>query len=157
MASGWRACKVMSKAYDQFFIEAGKKHNVDPFLLKAIAHTESRFNPKAINKRTGASGMMQFMPATAKEMGVKDPLDPRQAIFGAAKYVRYMMDRPWIGDNMDLIAAGYNAGPFRRSLKEGKVPNIKETQDYVAKINTHYKTLQSQKKLSVDPQLAPEE
>jgi hypothetical protein len=71
--------------YDPLFESAGRQYNVDPQLLKAVAYTESRGNPSVVSG-AGAQGVMQFMPATAKQYGI-DPFDPKQAIPAAAKYI----------------------------------------------------------------------
>lgn len=77
--------------YEAWFDEAGKTHNVDPALLRAMAQVESGYDPNAVSP-VGAEGLMQIMPATAKSLGV-DPRDPKQAIHGAAKLMRENLDR----------------------------------------------------------------
>ena len=72
--------------YDQYFEEAAKQYGLDPRELKMRAAVESSLDPRAVSQ-DGAKGLMQFMPATAKQWGVTDPSDPRQAIFGAAKMI----------------------------------------------------------------------
>jgi Transglycosylase SLT domain len=78
--------------YDEYFREAGKRHGVDPNLLKNVARVESGFNPKAVSG-VGATGLMQIMPANNKELGITDATDPKQSIMGGAKllagYLKY--------------------------------------------------------------------
>jgi hypothetical protein len=71
--------------YANLFDSAGKQYGVDPQLLRSIAQTESSGNPNAYNEESGASGLMQLIPETAKSLGVDDPNDPKQSIPGAAK------------------------------------------------------------------------
>ena len=71
-------------------IESGNKYHIDPLLLTAIYHTESRFDNSAVSE-AGAMGISQLMPDTASEVGV-NPYDIRQNIDGGAKYFRKMID-----------------------------------------------------------------
>lgn len=111
--------------YAELFETAGRRHNVDPGLLAAVAKAESNFNPQAVSP-VGAQGLMQFMPATANEMGV-DPWDPASAIDGAARYLRNSLDR---FGSVDLAVASYNAGPGAVA-RHGGIPPYPETQNYV--------------------------
>jgi hypothetical protein len=121
--------------YDSLFAAAGEKYGVPPALLKAIAKTESNFNPRA-KSPVGASGLMQFMPGTAKEYGI-DPLDPVQAIDGAARYMKKHIDL-YEGDFTRAVAA-YNAGAG--NVNKGRFP--KETRDYVPKVQAAYEAYSS--------------
>ena len=98
--------------------------------LGAVMAVESGGNPDAVSP-AGARGAFQFMPATAQRFGI-DPLDPYQAADGAARYLRANLDQ--FGDRLDLALAGYNAGENRQSLREGRIPEIPETQAYVRKV-----------------------
>ena len=111
--------------YAELFDAAGRRHDVDPALLAAVARAESNFNPRAVSP-VGAQGLMQFMPATAEEMGV-DPWDPASAIDGAARYLRNSLDR---FGSVDLAVASYNAGPGAVA-RHGGIPPYPETQNYV--------------------------
>lgn len=71
---------------------------------------------------------MQLMPGTAAGLGV-NPYDLRDNIRGGVKYIKQLQGM--FGNRYDLIAAGYNAGPYRQSLQNGRIPDIPETQDYV--------------------------
>jgi hypothetical protein len=119
--------------YDDVFEAAGKQYNVDPKLLKAMMVQESSGNPNAVSPK-GAAGLMQLMPATAKEMGVTNPNDPTQNIMGGARYMSQMLDK--YGDVNKALAA-YNAGPGAVD-KAGGIPNFPETQGYVKRISANY-------------------
>lgn len=117
------------------FIEAGKQYGIDPNLLAVQAFKESRFNARAVS-RIGAEGIMQLKPKTARSLGVTDSFDPRQNIFGGAKYLRKQLDR--FGGNLEMALAAYNAG----STLVAKVgPNAtEEAIEYVATIKKYYAT-----------------
>lgn len=114
--------------YSDLFVAAGNRHGVDPALLAAVAQTESNFNPSAVSS-AGATGLMQFMPATARGLGV-DPADPASAVDGAARYLRQLTDR---FGSTSLALAAYNAGPGTVS-RYGGIPPYGETQSYVSKV-----------------------
>lgn len=78
--------------FDPVFQAAGQEWNVDPTLLKAMAAQESSGRTNAVSSK-GALGLMQIMPDTAKGLGVTDPNDPVQSIWGAAKYMNHALDK----------------------------------------------------------------
>ncbi|MCR4330261.1 MAG: lytic transglycosylase domain-containing protein [Candidatus Roizmanbacteria bacterium] len=88
------------------FASAESKYGLPPDLLNRVAYQESRYNPAAVSL-VGAKGLMQFMPATAKDFGI-DPLDPFQSIDAAGKYLAqlFKMFNSW-----PLAIAAYNWGP----------------------------------------------
>lgn len=108
---------------------AADKHGVPTMVLSSLLKQESGFNPNAVSP-VGAQGIAQFMPATAKGMGV-NPSDPESSIDGAATYIRHGLDR--FGGKMDLALASYNAGGGAVQ-KYGGIPPYKETQNYVKNI-----------------------
>lgn len=124
---------------------AADRHQLDPMLIKAVIKTESNFNPNAVSPK-GAQGLMQLMPGTARDLKVRDPFDARQNIFGGAKYLRQMLDL--FNGDVELCLAAYNAGP-NRVAPAGMIPNIPETQAYVAKVLRHYKAYRNGKGLAV--------
>lgn len=119
-----------TNSLDQIFERASEKYNVPVTLLKAVAKAESNFNPTAESK-AGAQGIMQLMPATAKNLGVTNSFDPEQNIMGGAKYLRQMLDK--FDGNTELSLAAYNAGPGN-VLKYNGIPPFNETQNYVTKV-----------------------
>lgn len=119
-----------SASLEKIFAAAAEKYCVDIDLLKAIAKAESNFNPKATSK-SGAMGIMQLMPATAKGLGVKDAYDPEQNIMGGAKYIASLLEK--YDGNVSYALAAYNAGSGNVA-KYGGIPPFEETQKYVAKV-----------------------
>lgn len=120
-----------SDLYQSLIQEAAAKERVDPAILMKMLRQESAGDPKAKSKK-GALGLMQLMSGTAKELGVTDPTDPRQAIYGGARYLRKMLDM--FDNDYRLALAAYNAGPGAVQ-KYGGIPPYPETQDYVTKIH----------------------
>lgn len=116
--------------YAGLFNAAGSRYGLDPRLLEAVARQESGFNPNA-KSPAGALGLMQFMPATAKGLGI-NPLDPAQAVDGAARLLSNYIKQ---FGSVDLALAAYNAGPGAVQKYNG-VPPFKETQNYVRSITS---------------------
>ncbi len=114
--------------YADLFSRAAGRHGVDASLLAAVAQQESNFNSSAVSP-AGAQGLMQFMPATAAELGV-DPLDPASAIDGAARYLGNLTRQ---FGSTDLALAAYNAGPGTVT-RYGGIPPYPETQNYVRSV-----------------------
>ena len=100
-----------------------------PSLLSAVAKQESGYNPKAVSP-AGAQGLMQLMPATATGLGVQNSFDPNQAVDGAARLLRDLLNR---FDRTDLALAAYNAGPGAVLRYDG-IPPYPETQNYVRSV-----------------------
>ncbi|NHC16534.1 transglycosylase SLT domain-containing protein [Motilibacter sp. E257] len=123
------AAKTGGVPYADIFRTEGARAGVSPALLAAVAKTESSFRSDATSP-AGAKGLMQLMPATAAGLGV-DPLDPQQAVRGAAKLLAgYLKD---YDGSLDLALAAYNAGPGNVK-KYGGVPPFSETKAYVRKV-----------------------
>lgn len=118
---------------DEIFEQAAQAYNVPKNLIKAIAKAESDFRPDATSK-AGAQGIMQLMPATARELGVTDSYDPYQNIMGGTKYISQMLQK-YDGD-ISLALAAYNAGS-NNVAKYGGIPPFKETQNYVVKVTQY--------------------
>ena len=114
--------------------EASETHNVEPELIRAVIGKESNFDPNAMSSKN-ATGLMQLMKGTAKEMGVEDITDPYQNIMGGTKYLRQQLDR--FNNNKELALAAYNAGPGAVK-KHGGIPPFKETQEYVPNVLGRY-------------------
>lgn len=116
----------------QYIIQKSREQGVDPALALAVARQESGYNPSATSP-VGAGGVFQLMPATGKEMGVKNIYDPVDNINGGLGYLNKMLSM--FGGNKDMALAAYNAGPGAVK-KYGGVPPYKETQNYVKSINS---------------------
>jgi len=114
---------------DAIFEAAGRRYNLSPNLLKAVAKVESNFRSNVVS-HAGAMGIMQLMPGTANYLGVTDPFDPEQNIMGGARYLREMLDR--FGGDLSVALSAYNAGPGRVSKNGGEV--VPFTQNYVSKV-----------------------
>ena len=110
--------------------DVAKEHNVDPKIITAMIEQESGFNPHVISN-AGALGLMQLMPGTAQEMGVKDPLNPIENIRAGTKYFSSLLNR--YQGNVILALSAYNAGPNNVDRFKG-VPPFKETRNYVEQI-----------------------
>jgi soluble lytic murein transglycosylase-like protein len=110
--------------------EAAQKYDLPPGLIKAVIKAESGFRIDAVSV-AGAQGLMQLMPATAKDLGVTNPFDIRQNIDGGARYLRQMFDL-FEGDTR-LALSAYNAGPGNVQKYGGEVP-FPETRRYVARV-----------------------
>ncbi|MCB1220941.1 MAG: lytic transglycosylase domain-containing protein [Planctomycetales bacterium] len=112
-------------------------NTVDPRLIMSIVAAESRFNKNA-RSRVGALGLGQLMPATAKGMGINDPMDPVQNLWGCVRYVEREIHR-WADhpDALDRVLASYNAGPGAVQKYNG-IPPYKETQSYVRIVKRYY-------------------
>jgi len=113
---------------------AATRHGVDVGLLTALVEQESSFNPQAVSP-VGAQGLTQLMPATARSLGVTNPMDPVQNLNGGAKYLAQMM-REFNGDTR-LALAAYNAGPGA-VRRHGGIPPYRETQNYVSRIMSRW-------------------
>ena len=122
------------RSYDLLIFEAADAHGVPPALVKAVVATESSFNPRAVSAK-GAQGLMQLMPATARSLGVEQPLHVEQNLDGGVRYLRSLIDR--YGDWTRALAA-YNAGPTAVD-RYGGVPPYAETRQYVDRVLTYYR------------------
>ena len=118
------------KALATEFDHASRISGLDVALLTAVARVESCFDPKAVSV-AGARGVMQLMPGTASELGVRNSFDARSNITGGATYLARMLKLH--KGNLELALASYNAGPGAVA-KHGGIPPYPETQSYVAKV-----------------------
>ena len=118
------------KSVDEIINTISDRHHLDPDLINSVIHAESGFNPRAVSPK-GAQGLMQLMPGTASQLGVRNAFDPHDNVEGGTAYLRQLLEQ----NNFDLIKAlaAYNAGPHRVQQYRG-VPPYYETRAYVARI-----------------------
>src|SRR6202034_1046171 len=126
---------------------ASGAYKLDPDLVTSVIRAESGFNVHAISPK-GAQGLMQLMPQTATQLGVKNAFDPQANVEAGTRYLRELLERY----NFDLIKAlaAYNAGPQRVEQYNG-VPPYYETKAYVARIVRDF----NKKKLAAKAASAP--
>jgi soluble lytic murein transglycosylase-like protein len=127
--------------------EAAREHEIDYELLQALIATESGFDPVAVSPK-GAVGLMQIMPATAERYGVKADrsapvarklTDPRTNVRTGARYLRDLI-RMYPGQ-LELALAAYNAGEGAVQRAGNRIPNYRETQNYVKTVMQLYAML----------------
>jgi soluble lytic murein transglycosylase-like protein len=114
---------------DPLIDSAAKQQDLQPELLRGMIHQESGARPCAVSPK-GAMGLMQLMPATAAQLGVKDPFDPKENLDAGAWFVKQLLT---VYNDLPLALGAYNAGPARVNAIDG-IPAIPETQEYVRKI-----------------------
>ena len=119
---------ILSKLqkFDPLIERYSQMNEIDPNLTRAMIYVESAGDPQAVSHK-GARGLMQLMPATASDMGVSNPLDPAQNIFGGTRYIRSLVKR---FGSVDLALWAYNAGP--ELVKRKKLPS--ETRRYIPEV-----------------------
>jgi len=117
--------------YAELIAAASQAHGVDPMLVKALIQVESGYRPKARSPK-GAVGLMQIMPATAREYKVRNPFDPKANIEAGVRHLRSLLER-FGRERTELALAAYNAGPGAVERFNG-VPPYRETRNYVARI-----------------------
>lgn len=128
-----RTAVTVTARPDDVLTSAARDHGLEPSLLQAVAWQESRGRMSAVSVK-GAIGVMQLMPATAAELGVR-PDDLVENIRGGALYLRRQLDR---FGSVPLALAAYNAGPGAVIRYRG-IPPYRETRDYVAKIMARWR------------------
>lgn len=130
-ARGSRTCGDPT-AYDQMIKEAARRYQVPEDLIKAVIKVESNFNPRATSP-AGAMGLMQLMPGTARDLGVRCAYNPSENIDGGTRFLRDLLDR--YGGNVPMALAAYNWGPG--NLERGRsLP--RETRNYLESVARLY-------------------
>jgi len=109
---------------------ASKIHDVDPGLIRSVIRAESGLDINATSSK-GAMGLMQLMPETAKELGVKNCYNPVENIMAGTRYLKGLLNR--YDGNVDLSLAAYNWGMGNVERHPDKLP--KETRTYIARVN----------------------
>lgn len=126
----WHTISLNNAAYSAEVKRIAMKYEVDPALVRAVIHAESAFNVKALSNK-GAQGLMQLMPGTAKDLGVRNAFDANQNIEGGVKYLAGLL-KQFDGD-IKLAIAAYNAGPNAVKKYNG-IPPYAETKVYVERV-----------------------
>jgi soluble lytic murein transglycosylase-like protein len=117
--------------YDTLIAEHSSTHGIRADLVRAVIQAESGFDPTARSIK-GAMGLMQLMPSTAVQYGVRNPFDPVENIRAGVAYLKRLLDK--YSQKEELALAAYNAGPGAVEKYGGVVPPYRETRNYVAGI-----------------------
>ena len=124
-------CPAMASAdLDSLVDAAAETQQLEPDLLRSLIRQESGARPCAVSAK-GAMGLMQLMPSTALDLGVRDAFNPKENVDGGARFLKQLLNM--YGGNVSLALGAFNAGPGRVN-QAGGVPDIPETVDYVQKI-----------------------
>jgi hypothetical protein len=119
---------------------AAERYGMDADLIQCVIAVESNFNPKAVSPKN-ARGLMQLIPQTAAQYGVKDIFDPRENIEAGTRYLQHLLSR--YNNNLTLALAAYNAGPERVDRYGRRMPPYLETMKYVQRISRSYAKLKA--------------
>jgi soluble lytic murein transglycosylase-like protein len=125
--------------YANIIQTASKAYGVDASLVHAVISAESQYNRYAVS-RTGAMGLMQLMPETARRYGVQNMMDPTENIHGGVRYLADLL--AMFKGRIDLAVAAYNAGENAVLRYGHKIPPYAETRHYVPKVLAFYKNFQ---------------
>ncbi|WP_298271224.1 lytic transglycosylase domain-containing protein [Geobacter sp.] len=132
-------CARNPEEFEPIINQCALEYGVDKSLVKAVIHAESGYNPNALSRK-GASGLMQLMPQTARDLKVSNSFDPRENIRGGVRYLRFLLDT-FKGD-VTMALAAYNAG-LSKVAQYGGVPPYQETRTYVDKVLSYRKAYQT--------------
>jgi len=124
-----------STPYHDLILAASQHHGVDADLIHCVIAIESNFDPKAVSPKN-ARGLMQLLPQTAAQLGVRDVFDPQENIEAGTRYLKEMLAR--YNNNLTLALAAYNAGPEKVEQYGWRVPPYSETVKYVRRISRSY-------------------
>ena len=120
--------------YEEIIEAASDQYRIPAALIRAVIKQESNFNAEAVSHK-GAMGLMQLMPETADLLGVNDPFEPDENIFGGTQYLGDMIRR--YDGNLNKALAAYNAGPKR---VQDSIPNFRETRNFVDSVLHYYES-----------------
>lgn len=136
--------KETAKAPFRDLVElSATRYGVDADLITSVIAAESNFDPKAVSRRN-AQGLMQLLPSTAAQFGVKNIFDPQENIDAGTQYLRDLLLK--YHNDLSLTLAAYNAGP-ERVQQYGNVPPFSETISYVRRVKKTF----TQQKTGITP------
>jgi len=135
-AAAFKYLQANKKKYTPLIQQAAAKHGLDPDLVHAVIYAESAYDAKAMSS-AGAVGLMQLMPATAKQYGATNRKDPKQNIFAGTRYLKHLLSL--FNDDLALSIAAYNAGENAVKKYANQIPPYPETQKYVKQVLRLYK------------------
>ena len=122
--------------FSELIALVSKRYQLDADLVHAVVRAESAYDPNAVS-HAGAVGLMQLMPATARQFGVKNRRDPSQNLQGGSRFLSYLLRR--FDNDLSLALAAYNAGEGAVMRYGKRIPPYRETQNYVRKVLTFYR------------------
>ncbi len=125
-----QGANVSGQDLNEIIRATGERHGLDPDLIRSVIHAESGGNPRAVSPK-GASGLMQLMPGTARQLNVSNSFDPAQNVDAGTRYLRQLLAQ--YGNSLPLALAAYNAGPKKVDAYKG-IPPYRETYNYVSRI-----------------------
>lgn len=124
--------------YHAVITKAARIYDLDPDLIRSVIKTESNFDPKATSPK-GAMGLMQLMPSTARDLGVKNAYDAEENIMGGSRYLKSLLDR--YDGKVNLALAAYNWGMGNVERKPHGLPE--ETVNYIDRVNKYLKSMKA--------------
>ncbi|NPU84769.1 MAG: lytic transglycosylase domain-containing protein [Syntrophaceae bacterium] len=130
---GRKGSMAESAELKEIIDKAADRYGVDPSLVRCVIRAESGFHPRSTSPK-GAMGLMQLMPATARDLGVKDAYNPEENVHAGTRYLKSLLDR-YDGDVSRALAA-YNWGMGNVDRRPDRLPE--ETRRYVSGIMREY-------------------
>ena len=129
------------RGLDQLIVQSATRYRLDPLLIYLVMREESGFNYRAVS-RVGARGLMQLMPATARQLGIRNIHNPIENVDAGTRYLRRLLET--FGGDVNLALAAYNAGESAVMRFGRRIPPYEETRRYVWRINTAYRRLRGE-------------
>ena len=129
------------RGLDQLIVQSAMRYRLDPLLIYLVMREESGFNYRAVS-RVGARGLMQLMPATARQLGIRNIHNPIENVEAGTRYLRRLLET--FGGDVNLALAAYNAGESSVMRYGRRIPPYEETRRYVWRINTAYRRLRGE-------------